>query len=110
MELNCKPNSLAMVVRGAVTHGCIARLVGCPVQLGERYYPLGPLGLVLEQAEGPLWLLKEMHRCPLGQPWCTGMEVIPDRCLRPMDPGSEPNVDNPLEAMADLIHEALKGP
>jgi hypothetical protein len=110
VALNCTPNSLALVVRPACTHDCVAKLIGCPVQLGERYHPEGLLSALLEHAEGPMWQLRETHRCPIGLPACKGLSTMPDRCLRPMDPDTEPSFGEIMHALVDDAFDALRGP
>jgi hypothetical protein len=59
--------------------------------------------LVREAAEGPLWMLAEPFRCPMGQAGCTGIDRMPDACLRPFDPQSKPEpvqADKPVDATA----------
>lgn len=94
--LRCKPGQMATIVREARTDLCVGMRLGCPVKVLRLYQDRTLAGLLCETIDGPAWEVEHPPSCPLGQ--CTGLEVIPDRCLRPFDEGSEPAADDkPVE-------------
>lgn len=92
MSLNCKPGQRAMIVRGCRTHDCIGQRVGVPVVVDQVVVPSTLAQMLLEIVDGPSWRLQSAVSCPDGVEGC-GIEVIPDKCLRPFD-DLEPESDD----------------
>lgn len=93
MNLRCKPNQLVMIVKASAVHPCSARYVGCPAHVTQLQPLDGLVPLLAEALEGPTWVFKEALRCPHGDATCRGVDRMPDSCLRPFDPESEPEAE-----------------
>jgi hypothetical protein len=88
--MNCKPGQMAMVMRASVCKPCSAKVQGLPTKVSHVITPISVMAVLQEQIEGPVWLLAEPFRCPFNVDGCTGVDRMPDQCLRPFDPESEP--------------------
>ncbi|GAP37359.1 hypothetical protein ABXN37_19740 [Piscinibacter sakaiensis] len=101
--LNCRPGQRAMIVRGCQFHRCVAQRIGCPVTVSRIVTPASLLGHVMEAVDGPTWELAEAVSCPSGE--CRGLFLVPDRCLRPFDPDSEPGDAETTELRVEAVGE-----
>lgn len=93
MKLNCKPQQLAWVKRPSACEPCSAKLLGLPTKVSHVITPLTMGAAIRELLEGPVWMLAEPFRCPLGAADCSGVDRLPDACLQPFDPASEPGAE-----------------
>lgn len=92
--MNCKPGQMAMIVRASVMETCSALRQGVPVKVSHIVTPVDFVQAVREAFEGPVWMLAEPLRCPHGRANCPGIDRMPDACLRPFDPESDPEPES----------------
>lgn len=85
--MNCKPGQLATIVRPAWGQPCSRRAIGVPVRVVAVAAP-GYFDL-----DGPVWRLESPVHCPHHSANCVGIERMPDACLMPFDPASEPEAE-----------------
>lgn len=88
--MNCKPGQMAFIKAASRMEPCSAMRVGVPVRVSHIVTPVDFFQAVREAFEGPVWMLAEPLRCPHGQANCPGIDRMPDACLRPFDPESDP--------------------
>ena len=100
-ELRCRPGQMAMIVQASVCEPCSALRVGVPVTVVSVVQARSLMEHFRDGAEGPSWLLAEPLRCPHGRAGCGGIEVMPDRCLRPFDPDSKPEPE--VEELVTIV-------
>lgn len=94
--MNCKPGQRAIIIRETPIHECVGLRIGCPVTVDRLLSPAeGPAMLVILMAiVGPIWILRDGPSCPKGHSYCKGVWAVPDVCLRPFDPDSEPKTED----------------
>ena len=88
--MNCKPGQMAMIVRASACEPCSARKLGLPTTVSHLSTAVNRADVIQEVLEGPVWVLAEPLPCPFGISGCLGIAKLPDACLRPFDPESEP--------------------
>lgn len=91
--LRCKPDQLATVEFADPFQSCSMRRLGCVVKVGRLVTSMGPFDVVSELFVGPSWELAAPLSCPHSQAGCCGITQMPDACLQPFDPDSEPVAD-----------------
>lgn len=100
-NLRCKPGSLATVIGHSQVYPCAAKCHGVPVRVTNLQVIVTRQQAILEQLDGPVWMLESPMHCPFHSAGCIGIDRMPDRCLRPFDPGSE--VDGEPEDKAEPV-------
>lgn len=88
-----------MVKRASTCQPCSVRVQGLPTKVSRIVTPFTLGEFMQEQMEGPIWELAEPFRCPWGRAGCSGIERLPDACLQPFDPESEPVADEEAPAV-----------
>lgn len=91
MSLNCKPGQMASIVRRSNLFQCVNTMLGLPVKVDQQYRPETFSDALLEQIDGPIWTLHYGVRCTQCG---TEFHLMPDRCLLPWSPDSEPSEDH----------------
>ena len=91
--MNCEPDQWATIVAPCEHHECVGIRLGSPVHVKS-------VSLAITRVDRPapgviamggifIWELHEPRpSCPFGE--CSGLNSIPDRCLKPFDSGSAP--------------------
>ena len=100
--MRCKPGQLATIVRAAFAQPCTRSCVGVPVRVvaldAPSYFDF----------DGPAWLLENPVHCPSKTAGCRGIVSMPDACLLPFDPASEPEAE-PVDTAAPALPDYLTG-
>lgn len=91
--MNCKPNQRVLVVRGCRMEPCAALALGLPTKTANLHQVDNMIDALRDLYDGPSWNLAEPLHCPRRRSGCPGIEHLPDKCLRPFDPESEPAQD-----------------
>ncbi len=98
--MNCKPGQLAMIVRESFGKPCSRWAIGVPVRVVAQTMPC--------PFDGPMWRLESPVKCPNREALCFGILHMPDACLLPFDPASEPEAE-PAADTAPAMPDYMTG-